>query len=231
MKKTIVIVVILFYAMAAQAQFKLHSSGQISFQSLTTTGGVQIEASGICNFEPNITTSSTSLVQTKVQTPFVKAWNVRYTGNPALTPYDRFYVTGAGDVYSNGLYSISIGEEPGSKGRYPIENASELLSGLNGYLFDSHPFEGFEPDFVGNPNIAPEAVEGMLKDLEVDKALGLSADELEEVLPEAIRHDPEGMVYINYSAVIPVLVEAFKEQQAKIEHLEEVLRANGLIEP
>ena len=100
---------------------------------------------------------------------------------------------------------------------------------MNGYYYDNHDFEGFKPDFIDNPNIAPEAAEGMLKDLEIDKALGLSVDDLEEVLPEAVRHDPEGMVYINYSAVIPVLVEAFKEQQARIEQLEAILKENGLL--
>ena len=104
-----------------------------------------------------------------------------------------------------------------------------LLSGLNGYYYDINDFDGFEPDFVNNPNIAPEAVEGMMEDLKIDKALGLSVDDLEEVLPEAVRHDPEGMVYINYSAVVPVLVEAFKEQQARIEQLEAILKENGLL--
>jgi hypothetical protein len=105
-----------------------------------------------------------------------------------------------------------------------------LISGLNGYYYDIDDFDGFKPDFVNNPNIAPEAVEGMLKDLKIDKALGLSIDDLEEVLPEAVRHDPEGMVYINYSAVIPVLVEAFKEQQHTIESLQDEiadLKANA----
>ena len=95
-----------------------------------------------------------------------------------------------------------------------------MLSRLNGYYFDNHAFDGFEPDFTDNPNIAPEAVAGMMRDLNIDKSLGLSAADLEAVLPEAIRHDPEGMVYINYSAIVPVLVEAFKEQQRTIELLQ-----------
>ena len=34
---------------------------------------------------------------------------------------------------------------------------------------------------------------------------------------------------INYNAIIPVLIEAFKEQQARIELLESILRENGLL--
>ena len=98
-----------------------------------------------------------------------------------------------------------------------------MLSKLNGYYYDSNEFEGFEPDFVDNPNIAPEAVEGMMKDLSITKSLGLSVEDLETILPEAIRHDPEGMIYINYAAIIPVIVEAFKEQQTTIELLQREL--------
>ena len=215
-----------------KAQFKIHSTGRVSFQSATTTGGVQIYTNGVASFEPGITTSGSSLNQTKVQSNLVRAWTVRYSGNPMVQPEFRFYVTGLGDAYAHNHYTIGSGggHEP-NKGTYPIENPVALIASLNGYYYDNHDFDGFEPDFIDNPNIAPEAVEGMLKDLEIDKSLGLSAEDLEAVLPEAIRHDPEGKVYINYSAVIPVLVEAFKEQQVRIELLEAILKENGLMKP
>ena len=59
--------------------------------------------------------------------------------------------------------------------------------------------------------------------------VGLKAEELEQVLPEAVRHDPDGLVGINYNAVVTVLIEAFKEQQARIEQLESILRENRLL--
>ena len=55
------------------------------------------------------------------------------------------------------------------------------------------------------------------------------AEEVEDVLPEAVRHTPEGNMAINYSAIIPVIIEAFKEQQARIEQLESILRENRLL--
>ena len=59
--------------------------------------------------------------------------------------------------------------------------------------------------------------------------VGLKAEELEQVLPEAVRHDPDGLVGINYNAVVTVLIEAFKEQQTRIEQLESILRENRLL--
>ena len=225
MKKRIFIVLVasfmLFCLTEVEAQFKVHSDGRVSFQSTTPTWGVQIDPIGRSSFEPNISTSGSNLTQTKVLTQYVKAWNVKNTGNPVVSPEDRFYVTGLGDAYAHSHYTISSGGGGGTtKGTYPIENASKMLSGLNGYYYDNHDFEGFEPDFINNPNIAPEAIEGLMKDIAIDKTLGLSAEDLESVLPEAIRHDPEGMVYINYSAIIPILVEAFKEQQNTIDLLQ-----------
>lgn len=220
MRKTFITIILSIICVVSDAQIKMHPSGQVSFQSTSTTGGVQIDNTGKSSFEPNITTSGAAITQTKVKSQYVKAWNVRYDGNPIIFPYNHFYVTGAGDAYAKIYYNISTGGGGNNKGSYPIENASDLLSSLNGYYYDNNEFEGFEPDFIDNPNILPEAVEGMMKDLKINKSLGLSADDLEAVLPEAIRHDPEGMIYINYSAIIPVLVEAFKEQQHTIESLQ-----------
>ena len=228
----IVLALVLFFFSEAHAQFKLHGNGSISMLSTTTSGGVQIDSIGKTSFEPNVTNTGALLTQTKAPTLLVKAWNVTYTGNPPEMPIDRFYVTGSGKAYASGHYTISSGGGGGqTKDSYPIENASELLSNLNGYYYDNHEFEGFEPDFLDNPDIAPEAVEGMMKDLSIDKKLGLSAEDLEAVLPEAIRHDPEGMVYIDYSAIVPILVEAFKEQQAKIEQLESMLQGKSIVKP
>lgn len=231
MKKAIITIILSIVCLVSQAQIKMYSNGDISLQSLTGTGGIQIDAIGKSTFEPIVTTSSTVLTQTKVRAQLVRAWNVKYAGNATLNPVNRFYVTGKGDTYANGYYTISGGGGGGTKGYYPIENPSEMLFSLNGYYYDNDEFEGFEPDFIDNPEIAPEAVEGLMKDLKINKSLELSIDELEAVLPEAIRHDPEGMIYINYSAIVPVLVEAFKEQQARIQQLEDILKDKGLLKP
>lgn len=220
MKKTLFTITLSLVCLASFAQIKMHSSGQVSFQSTSLYGGVQVETTGKTSFEPNITQSFSSLNQTKAPSQLVRAWTVLFTGYPGLTPAERFYVTGVGDAYANNHYTIGGGGTSHGKSIYPIENASEKIISLNGYYYDNHDFDGFEPDFIDNPNILPEAVEGMMKDLKINKSLGLSTDELEAVLPEAIRHDNEGMVYINYAAVIPVLVEAFKEQQRTIESLQ-----------
>ena len=95
---------------------------------------------------------------------------------------------------------------------------------------DSYDFEGVTPEQLeSSGDILPESLEGILEDFEKGKTLGMNAEELETVLPEAVRHDPEGRMGINYSAIVPVLIEAFKEQQARIDELESILRENHLL--
>lgn len=62
------------------------------------------------------------------------------------------------------------------------------------------------------------------KDKEADrKELGLIAQEVEAIFPEAVRTSSEGTMMINYDALIPVLIEAIKEQNVEIENLKSSL--------
>lgn len=231
MKKALFTFAIALFAMVAQAQtaFKVHSDGQISLQSATKSYGIQIPSSGVVSFEPNITSAYSITNITKARASLTRAWTVKNLSAVSVVDY-QFFVLGNGNVYSFGGYYNYTSPFIYSKSSQPIEHATELISNLKGYYMDSYEFEGVIPeDFEDNPNIQPEAIEGLLKDLEKDKVIGMYAEELEEVLPEAVRHTPEGNMAINYNAIIPVLIEAFKEQQARIELLESILRENGLL--
>ncbi len=52
---------------------------------------------------------------------------------------------------------------------------------------------------------------------------GLLAQEVEKVMPELVRTDGNGIKSVNYIGVVPYLIEAIKEQQKKIESLENQL--------
>ena len=231
MKKAMFTFAIVLFAVAAQAQtaFKVHSDGQISLQSATTSYGIQIPSSGMVSFEPNITAAYSLTNITKARAPLTRAWTLDNLNAVTAVDY-QFFVLGNGSVYSFGGYYNYTSPFVYSKSSQPIEHATELISNMKGYYMDSYEFEGVNPeDFENNPNVLPEAIEGLQKDLEKDKVVGMYAEELEEVLPEAVRHTPDGNMAINYNAIIPVLIEAFKEQQARIEQLESILRENGLL--
>ena len=52
------------------------------------------------------------------------------------------------------------------------------------------------------------------------KSIGVVAQELEEVLPELVLTDDEGMKSVNYAQITGLLIEAVKELSAKVEELE-----------
>lgn len=231
MKKTLLTFAVVLLAVVAQSQtsIKVHNNGQISLQSSTMSNGIQIPTTGCASFEPNITNNYGRTAKTEAFGLLVKAWIV-HNNTITANSGDVFYVLGNGHAYSYGQYTLGPASGGGNRDDYPIENASDLISRMNGYYMDNNEFEGVTPeDLENSEDVLPEALEGLLKDLEKDKTVGMYAEELEAVLPEAVRHDPEGKMGINYDAVVTVLVEAFKEQQARISQLEAILEENGLM--
>lgn len=59
------------------------------------------------------------------------------------------------------------------------------------------------------------------KQADSGRQLGVLAQDVKLVYPELVREDHEGHLAVNYTGLIPVLVEAVKTQQEKIELLEE----------
>ena len=57
---------------------------------------------------------------------------------------------------------------------------------------------------------------------------GVIAQEVEEVLPEVVYTNPEGLKSVAYGNMVGVLIEAIKEQQLQIEQLQqEIAKLNG----
>ncbi len=81
----------------------------------------------------------------------------------------------------------------------PIFNANEKVNKLGGYTFD------WDAD---------------KQELYVGEDVGLIAQEVEKVIPSAVRVSTTGYKQVNYTKVVPLLVEAMKEQDARIKELE-----------
>jgi hypothetical protein len=86
----------------------------------------------------------------------------------------------------------------------PIENAIAKVLGLSGFTYDL--------------NETAEKELGLTND---ERLVGVSAQEVLEVLPEAVRSAPanENYLTVQYEKIVPLLIEAIKEQQSQIEDL------------
>lgn len=90
-----------------------------------------------------------------------------------------------------------------------IGNPENLINNLNGV------------NFIWNEK-APEHHQGK-------KDIGLIAQEVERVIPSAVKQNQDGYLMVSYSKLVPVLIEAYKSQSKKIEDLEQ--RINNLENP
>lgn len=55
--------------------------------------------------------------------------------------------------------------------------------------------------------------------------IGLLAQEVQSLFPELVKTDDFGLLSVNYTGLVPVLVTALKEQQTQIEELKKEIEA------
>ncbi len=136
-----------------------------------------------------------------------------------------FYFTS--DVYSKGIKLMS--DERFKKNILNISNSLDKVKKINGvsYNFDSKSiYNHFNKNVIndsskyiqndGKKNA--KYFEDSIKDNY--RKLGFIAQNLKDVFPELVDIDSNGYYYVDYIGLIPVLVEAIKEQQITIENQE-----------
>lgn len=85
----------------------------------------------------------------------------------------------------------------------PIENALKKVLSLSGYTYDWKDASEFPNQSLGKGH-----------------DMGVIAQEVEKVFPEAVTTNKEGYKAVNYQALVPALIEAIKAQQAQINALQ-----------
>lgn len=125
-------------------------------------------------------------------------------GIGTTSPSNKLTVNGAVQSISNLFISDIIYKEKIA----PINNALELINKLDGKTYNWKVSQ--------------------FPDLNFDNRLqyGLIAQEVENVIPSIVHTDNSGRKSVNYSAIIPVLVEALKQQQDQITALQDQINTN-----
>jgi hypothetical protein len=109
---------------------------------------------------------------------------------------DKFYVLGSGQCYGYGYYSIS--DSSLKMNVRNIHDGLDKVMELQGvtYRMKSEP---------GKPQ------------------MGLLAQSVQRVAPEAVSSTPEGIKTVAYGNLVALLVEAMKEENVKVNRLEHEL--------
>ena len=146
-----------------------------------------------------------------------------YADHPSRTTTILFSV-GNGDSHvraTNNIYAYTSDKRLKENFR-PIENAVDKVKAIGGFIFD------WRKDMMEKHDFTP--------DQEQDDA-GLIAQEVQKVMPAAIKRAPfdhdltkpnqsksgEEFLTVQYEKMVPLLVEAIKEQQKQIDELKEKL--------
>ena len=191
-----------------QAQIVMHESGSISLLESTTdwNKGLQIYHNGVYYFN---TEQNHDGHWVTIATPGHirgKCWIVTH---PASKSDQRFFVTGEGTVYKYTDRTMSDSNLQSSN--ETITRAEEILDGITGTFYTPiDQYDGSKSE---------------------KRKVGVSAQDVEKVLPEAVSRDDNDLMYVDYEALTVVLIEAYKEQKAEIELLRKTLEEHGLLKP
>ena len=103
----------------------------------------------------------------------------------------------------NDVVAFSTSDKRLKENIKPLDNALDKVLKISGVSFDWKPLTEEEKTIHGN--------EG--------NDVGVIAQEIEKVLPEVVTTRDSGYKAVKYEKIIPLLIEAIKEQQQQIEEL------------
>lgn len=193
MKKNVLILVFFAFTLAASAQINVATNGNVGVK--TTTPTTEFSVNGAVTVNAPLTANWGSAFKTTVSNQNACAYHLynNYYGT------DVFYVTGEGRAISRlGTFTISDGKM--KEDVKEIESPLALINNLHGVKYKYK-----EPNGITSAK---------------DERIGLIAQEVEKVLPQAVTTLNDGTMAISYTDLIGVLVEAMKEQQTQIEELQ-----------
>ena len=142
-----------------------------------------------------------------------------------------FHVTGDGSVYSKGSL-LTASDESYKENITSLNNSLNTIKQMRGVTYKLKGQDNetntantlqsdISSDTLSSQSPVPVEIVNKIKAEKKRKKAGFIAQELEEIFPEAVYTLPNGKKAIAYSEIIPLLVEAIKEQQNEIDELKQ----------
>ena len=171
------------------------STGGGYFMMSTQDASPSSETAGISGVTHNVSIWSPGDGARQLRILDEDNWNDN-NGNP--------YDNGAEVAYiaSNGQY-FQVSDKNKKENIVKIEKASDKISQISGYTYQY--------------KLNKQEIEKGQKPV---SASGVLAQEIEQILPEAIQKNESVEYFVDYAAITPLLIEAIKDKAAKIKSLE-----------
>lgn len=223
--KTLFLFLAMFFALSLFSQLKVNSEGYVSIgdiapkEKLQIDGNLFFDEGGSIWFSNNEDAKRRLRIHNNGHQSYIDFYPNLYFRSAYSSVPTVIYFTPDGDIHYDGnLYNDS--DERLKENMVKIAGSKDKLMKLNGIQYNykkEYPSLSKKTD-----NVSDTTHNGMKKyskDLVQRKKLGFRAQELKIVFPELVKENDEGYLSVNYTGLIPVLVEAIKEQQAEYEAL------------
>jgi hypothetical protein len=191
------------FCSCANAQITVASNGKVGLRS-TTTADEDVYING----RVKISNGTSSL--------FLRVYN----NTPQIYPAspNSGYV-GLIDIPFQNMYSYDftdISDKRQKENIRNIENPLQTILKLEGVKYDLKKEYAYDESLINDSKLIAKL------EAERKNKIGFLAQDVAKVLPEVVEYDDSADVYgIQYSKIVPVLVEAIKELSSEIESLKE----------
>ena len=173
---------------------------------ITSSGYVEIKLNGGSNVDIEMTLIGDATPVTSLSLSTEVPANIR----DEFTALDTGMIRAYGDIYGGGDVEVTgdvIAFGSPSDKRYkenvkPIKNALDKVLELEGVSFDWKEKKG---------------------NLDIKEDIGFIAQDVQKVIPELVRENKDGKLSLRYQGVVPVLLEAIKDQQKQIDELKDLV--------
>ena len=142
------------------------------------------------------------------------ALTLHYTGSNAVTSSNAFIVSGSkvGINTTNSDLPLTYNLEVSGS----IRASSAVLSNSDARLKENiNNIDGALTKIVSSRGVTFNRTESPDR-----KEIGVIAQEIEKILPEVVYKDNKDYLSVNYSGIVPVLIESIKELEQRVKELE-----------
>ena len=178
-------------------------------RALTSNGSGKVEVSAVTSTELGYLDGVTSNVQTQLDSKLSSSGNITTGGNIVIPDSGNIGSTSDTDaitIANSG--NVTFGQDVTVNGDVVISSDARLKSNI-----------------VSLGSTLPKLlqIDGKSYEMKGKQKIGVLAQEIQEVFPELVSEDDNEMLAVNYQGLVPVLINALKEQDKIIKSQEERL--------
>ena len=178
-------------------------------RALTSNGSGKVEVSAVTSTELGYLDGVTSNVQTQLDSKLSSSGNITTGGNIVIPDSGNIGSTSDTDaitIANSG--NVTFGQDVTVNGDVVISSDARLKSNIVS---------------LGATLSKLLLIDGKSYEKDGKQRIGVLAQEIQEVFPELVTEDDNEMLAVNYQGLVPVLINALKEQDKIIKRQEERL--------